>query len=262
MPKFSANLGFLWPDRPLLKRIEAAANAGFRAIELHWPYDTDAAEVRDLCARLDLTLLGINTYAGDAAKGEFGLGALPGRETDFQNAVDQSIAWCLGSGAQAIHAVAGTIPFDFPAACDTFTDNLKLAADKAATHGLTLLLEPINQRDKPGYFYSYLGQADTILDRVDKPNVQLMFDAYHVGVTEGDVLTKLARYLPRIGHVQIAAVPSRAEPDEGELRYEAIFEQLDTLGYTGWVGCEYKPRTDTDSGLAWLTKLGVKPGQA
>lgn len=260
MPKFSANLGFLWPDRPLLERINAAANAGFKAIELHWPYDTDAAQVRDLCAARDLTLLGINTYAGDTAKGEFGLGALPGREADFQHAIDQSIAWCRASGAQAIHAVAGIIPFDAPQARDTFAGNLKRAADSAAAHGLTLLLEPINQRDKPGYFYSFLQQAAAILDGVDKPNVRIMFDAYHVGVTEGDVLTKLARYLPCIGHVQIAAVPSRAEPDEGELRYKAIFEKLDDLGYTGWVGCEYHPRADTDKGLTWLDKMGVKLG--
>jgi len=260
MPKFSANLGFLWPDRPLLERIDAAADAGFKAIELHWPYDTDPAEVRHLCTARNLTLLGINTYAGDTARGEFGLGALPGREADFQRAVTQSIEWCRASGAQAIHAVAGIMPFDATQACDTFTNNLKRAADDAAAHGLTLLLEPINQRDKPGYFYSFLQQAAEILDRVDKPNVRLMFDAYHVGVTEGDVLTKLEHYLPRIGHVQIAAVPSRAEPDEGELRYEAIFEKIDSLGYTGWVGCEYRPRTDTDQGLAWLDKLGVKLG--
>ncbi|PLC51334.1 isomerase [Pollutimonas subterranea] len=256
MPKFSANLGFLWPERPLLERIDAAARAGFKAIELHWPYDTDATEVRTLCAARGLTLLGINTYAGDTEKGEFGLGALPGRETDFQQAVEQSIDWCRASGAQAIHAVAGLIPFESQAR-DTFTRNIKAAADKAAAHGLTLLLEPINQRDKPGYFYSTLAQANTILEHVDKPNVRIMFDAYHVGVTEGDVLMKLEQYLPLIGHVQIAAVPSRAEPDEGELRYEAIFEKLDTLGYKGWVGCEYKPRADTDSGLIWFDKLGA-----
>lgn len=265
MPKFSANLGFLWPDRPLPERIKAAARAGFKAIELHWPYDTDAAEVRGLCAELGLTLLGVNTSKGDAAKGESGLGALPGREAEFQQTVDQAIDWSIASGARAIHAMAGIVPAGAPAAgapaaapADTFVRNLKLAADKAAAHGLTLLLEPLNPRDAPGYFYSTLAQADAVLERVGKPNVRIMFDAYHVGVTEGDVLTRLARYLPRIGHVQIAAVPSRAEPDEGELRYEALFEKLDELGYEGWVGCEYKPRADTDDGLAWTRKLGVR----
>jgi hydroxypyruvate isomerase len=259
MPKFSANLGFLWTDRALPERIKAAAKAGFQAIELHWPYDTPASEVRDLCAELNLVLLGVNTSKGDAAKGEFGLGALPGREIEFQQAVDQAIAWSAAAGACAIHAMAGIVPGGSHAAASaTFVKNLKTAADKAAGHGLTLLLEPINQRDAPGYFYSTQAQAGAILDQVDKPNARIMFDAYHVAVAEGDVLTRLAHYFPRIGHVQIAAVPSRAEPDEGELRYEAIFEKLDELGYDGWVGCEYKPRADTDDGLAWTGKLGVR----
>ncbi|VFR43386.1 Hydroxypyruvate isomerase [plant metagenome] len=258
MPRFSANLSFLWPDLPLPARIEAAARAGFKAIELHWPYDTPADEVRARCEQLGLTLLGVNTVVGDGGRGEFGLGALPGREADFQAAIDQAIAWSVAAGGQSIHAMAGIVPpGSRPLATDTFVRNLGLAADKAAEHGLTLLLEPINPRDKPGYFYSRVAEADTIIDYVGKDNVRLMFDAYHVGVTEGDVLTRLARHLPRIGHVQIAAVPSRAEPDEGELRYEILFEQLDALGYAGWVGCEYKPRGDTDAGLAWVGKMGL-----
>ncbi|MEI2417959.1 TIM barrel protein [Orrella sp. JC864] len=259
MPRFSANLGFLWPELSLPERIQAAARAGFQAIELHWPYDTPPEQVRQLCESLGLTLLGINTDPGDTARGEFGLGALPGRQAQFQAAVDQSIAWARASGASAIHAMAGVVP---PAqreqAGAVFADNLRQAADKAAAYGLTLLLEPINPRDKPGYFYSTLAEAETVLQAVGRDNVRIMFDAYHVGVTEGDVLTRLARHLPRVGHVQIAAVPTRAEPDEGELRYEALFEALDKLGYAGWVGCEYKPRGDTDAGLAWLDKLGVK----
>lgn len=258
MPRFSANLGFLWPDLPLTERIRAAARAGFRAIEMHWPYDTPADEVRKLCAELGVTVLGINTSPGDTSRGEFGLGALPGRETDFQTAFDQAVDWSVASGATAIHAMAGVVPLASRVlATDTFVRNLQAAADKAARHGLAVLLEPINPRDKPGYFYSTLAEADAILGQVGRDNVRIMFDAYHVGVTEGDVLTKLERYLPRIGHVQIAAVPSRAEPDEGELRYEALFEKLDALGYAGWVGCEYKPRADTDTGLQWTRKLGV-----
>ena len=258
MPRFSANLGFLWTDRPLTERIQAAARAGFKAIEMHWPYDTPAEDVRVLCADLGLTVLGINTSPGDAAGGEFGLGALAGREADFQAALDQSIAWARGSGASAIHAMAGVVPVGSRAiATDVFVRNLQKAADKAASHGLILLLEPINPRDKPNYFYSTLAEADSVLGHVKRDNVKIMFDAYHVGVTEGDVFTKLERYLPRVGHVQIAAVPSRAEPDEGELRYEALFEKLDALGYEGWVGCEYKPRGDTDAGLSWTQAMGV-----
>jgi 2-dehydrotetronate isomerase len=258
MPRFSANLGFMWPDRPLLARIDAAAHAGFKAIELHWPYDMPAADVKAACQRHGLTLLGLNTAIGDAAKGEFGLGALVGREADFQSAVDQSIAYCLVSGAAAIHAMAGVVaPSDHAAGAETFVANLKLAADKAAASGLTLLLEPINQRDKPGYFYSSIARGADIIARAGKDNIKLMFDVYHVGVSEGDVLTKLRNYLPLIGHVQIAAVPSRAEPDEGEIAYGAVFKALDEIGYQGWVGCEYKPRQSTDAGLGWIKTLGV-----
>jgi hydroxypyruvate isomerase len=258
MPRFAANLGFLWPDRPLLDRIDAAHRAGFKAIELHWPYDVPAQEVKAACSARGLTLLGINTVFGDAARGESGLGAVPGREEAFQAAVDQAIDYCRASGAIAIHAMAGIVPPERMAeATGVFTDNLQLAAEKAASHGLTILLEPINQRDKPGFFYSTIARAAEMIARVGAPNVKIMFDVYHVGVSEGDVLRRIERYLPLIGHVQIAAVPSRAEPDEGEINFPAVFAALDQLGYDGWIGCEYKPRGDTDAGLGWTTKLGV-----
>ena len=130
-----------------------------------------------------------------------------------------------------------------------------MAGKKASD--LTILLEPINQRDKPGYFYSTIEEAASLIEEVDLPNIKIMFDVYHVGVSEGDILTRIRKYLPRIGHVQIAAVPSRAEPDEGEIAYPAIFEELDRLGYGGWVGCEYKPRAGTEEGLRWISALGT-----
>ena len=257
MPRFSANLGFLWPDRPLLARIDAAAAAGFKAIELHWPYDTPAAEVNAACARNRLTLLGINTVVGEPGK-DMGLGAVPGRETEFAAAIDQSIAYCLGSGAVAIHAMAGKVPPErFAEGREVLIANLKPAAQKAAAHGLTLLLEPLNQRDAPGYFYSTLEPAAEIIAAVGAPNLKLMFDCYHVGVMQGDILKRLERFMPLVGHVQIAAVPSRAEPDEGEIAYRAVFAEIDRLGYAGWVGAEYKPRAATDAGLTWVKTLGV-----
>ncbi|MEX2628465.1 MAG: TIM barrel protein [Tistlia sp.] len=257
MPKFSANLGFLWPDRPLPERVEAAARAGFRAIELHWPYeDMTAADMKAACGRLGLTLLGLNTAVGDATRGDFGLGAVPGREAEFRAAVEQAVAYCRGSGATAIHCMAGAVPeAERARGRETLLRNLEVAAGLAGD--LTLLLEPINRRDKPGYFYSRAGEAAEIIAELGLPNVKLMFDVYHVGVGEGDVLTRLERHLPIVGHVQIAAVPSRAEPDEGEIAYGAVFEALDRLGYAGWVGCEYRPRGDTDAGLAWTERLGV-----
>lgn len=259
MLNFSANLGFLWADRPLLRRIDAAGRAGFRAIELHWPYDVPATEVRAACARNGLTLLGLNTAVGDSARGEFGLGALAGRERDFEAGLDQAIAYCLAAGGRTIHAMAGVVAPEHRArARRTFLRNLEKGAAKAAEHGLTLLLEPINPRDKPGYFYSRIGEAADLIAELGASNIRLMFDVYHVGISEGDVLTRLERHFPLIGHVQIAAVPSRAEPDEGEIRYRAVFELLEALGYAGWIGCEYKPRADTDAGLVWMEALAVR----
>jgi hydroxypyruvate isomerase len=236
--------------------MQAAARAGFRAVEMHFPYDVPAAEVAQTARREGLTLLGINTSPGRS--GERGLGAVPGRESDFQAAVEQSIEYCLASGATAIHAMAGNVPAqDQGPARTVFMQNLRVAAGKAAGHGLTLLLEPLNPRDSPGYFYSRVAEAVSLIEDLALANVKLQFDVYHVGSGEGDVLVKLQKYLPVIGNVQIAAVPSRAEPDEGEISYRAVFARLEELGYSGWVGCEYRPRADTDAGLRWLSQLGV-----
>jgi hydroxypyruvate isomerase len=254
--RFAANIGLLWPDRPLLERMQAAARAGFRAVEMHFPYDVPPREVAETARREGLTLLGINTSPGRS--GERGLGALPGRESDFQAAVDQSIDYCVACGANGIHAMAGNVPAqDYGRARTVFLQNLRSAARKAAQHGLTLLLEPLNPRDNPGYFYSTVAQAVSLIEELNLANVKLQFDVYHVGSGEGDVLVKLQKYLPVIGNVQIAGVPSRAEPDEGEISYRAVFARLEDLGYGGWVGCEYRPRAGTDEGLSWRSKLGV-----
>jgi len=256
MPRFSANLGFLWTDRPLLARVAAASEAGFKAVEVHWPFDVPAAEVRAACEARNLELLALNTAPGNTASGDFGLGALDGRQAEFRAAFDQAAAYARESGASAVHVMAGVVPeADKKRAREVFADNLAAATQEAPD--LALLLEPINQRDKPGYFYSTLGEAASLIEEIGAPNLKLMFDVYHVGVSEGDVLTRLERFLPVTGHVQIAAVPSRCEPDEGEIAYRAIFGALDRLGYEGWVGCEYRPRAGTDEGLRWMKALGV-----
>lgn len=255
MINLSANLGFMWPDRPLLERIKAAGQAGFKAIELHWPYDVPATETRAACAAAEVSLLGINTAVGDVAKGEFGLAALPGREAEFEQVFTQSLAYCVGSGATSIHAMAGVID-DTPESAATLVSNLRRVASSASAAGISVLLEAINPRDKAGYFYHRVERAAEIIDEVGSPNVKLMFDAYHVGVGQGDIIRRLEKLLPLIGHIQIAAVPSRAEPDEGEVNYPAIFDAIEAVGYAGWVGCEYRPRGDTDAGLSWRDTLG------
>ncbi len=258
MLRFSANLGFLWSQLPLLERIEHAAASQFNAIELHWPYDTSPTEVRDACQRNGLTLLAANAPIGNASLGESGLAALPGRETDFKKSFESSLLWCHQAGAKAIHVLPGIVPVDQRVlATKTLVSNLQWAADLAARSGFTILLEAINQRDKPGYFYSTQAESNVIREQCERDNIKLMFDVYHVGVAEGDILNKLEYYLPHIGHIQIAAVPSRAEPDEGEVDYSVVLRRIDSLGYQGWIGCEYKPRSSVEAGLAWRTPFMV-----
>jgi 2-dehydrotetronate isomerase len=259
MMRFSANLGFLWADRPLVARIDAAARAGFRAVEMHWPYDVPASEVAQAARRNGVSLLGINTAPGRFDAGERGLGAVPGRARDFLATVDQSVEYCRSSGATAIHVMAGNVAApDHARARAVFADNLRIAAVKAAVHRITLLLEPLNPTDNPGYFYSTLAEAVSLIEELAAPNLKLQFDVYHVARSEGDVLAKLEKYRHHIGHVQIAAVPSRAEPDEGEIAYPAIFAALDRLKYDGFIGCEYRPRGDTDQGLTWMERMGLR----
>lgn len=260
MLRFSANLGFLWPDRPLLARIDAAADAGFRAIELHYPYDVPAEAVADACRRRNVKLLGINTNVGSGADPHVGLAAVPGRERDFETLFAQALAYATTAGGNGIHVMAGRVADeDRSRATDVLVANLGWAAPQAADRGLQILLEALNPHDMPGYYYSRLAEAAAIIDAVGAPNIRLMFDTYHVGRVGDDVPALLERYLDRIGHIQIAAVPSRAEPDEGTLDYRAMFGNIESVGYRGWVGCEYRPRGTTDDGLAWMKTLGVSP---
>lgn len=256
--ELSANLGFLWAQLPLVQRIERAAAAGFKAVELHWPYDTPAEDVRMACEKHGMTLLSVNTPQGDVQAGDAGLAAQVGRESEFKAAFELSLAWASEAGASKIHVLPGMANVNDPVASrQTFVANLQWAADLAARDGMTILLEALNHRDKPGYFYHTQAQSNSIRAEANRDNIKLMFDVYHVGVTEGDVLVKLEHYLPVIGHIQIAAVPSRREPDEGEIRYEAVFERLQELGFSGWIGCEYKPRGEVEDGLSWVQAMGL-----
>lgn len=257
MPKFSANLGFLWHDRPLLDRVQAAADAGFRAIELHWPFDTPATELRAACQGLDLELLGINTPPGDTATGEFGLAALPGREAAFADAFRMTAAYARAAGAGYVHIMVGNSERR-DASHRTLLANLDFACSHAPD--LTLLLEAINVHDAPGYFYSRQQEVQAIVAAHAALNLRMMFDCYHVGRMGENVVETLENCLPLVGHVQIASVPDRSEPDHGSVDYREVFAALDRLGYRGWVGCEYRPSGDTGAGLRWMEKLGLSAG--
>lgn len=251
--RFSANLGFLWADRPLPDAIRAAKAAGFDAVECHWPYETPAPEVKAALEETGLPMLGLNTRRGNLAKGENGLSALPGREAEARDAIDEALDYARQTGTRAVHVMAGFACG--PAARATFIENLRHACDQAATLDITILIEPLNHYDAPGYFLSTSEQAAGIIHEVGHQSVKLMFDCYHLQIMEGDLSRRLARLLPLIGHIQIASVPDRGTPDHGELNYKYIFAELDRLGWTPPIGAEYRPTAPTDDTLEWLRNL-------
>ncbi|MEM6487673.1 MAG: TIM barrel protein [Pseudomonadota bacterium] len=247
MTAFSANLGFLWAERPLPDAIRAAHAAGFAAVECHWPYTVPADEVRAALRETGLPMLGLNTVRG--APGENGLAALPGREGEARAAIEQALAYAETVDAAAVHVMAGLA--EGPAAAASFADNLAFACASTAR---TILIEPLNPHDAPGYFLRTTDQARDIVAAVGAPNLRLMFDCYHVGRTEGDLTARLAELLPIVGHIQFAAVPHRGPPDEGELNFETIFRRIAALGWDRPLGAEYRPDGPTDASLAWLDR--------
>jgi len=256
MPRFAANLGYLFTERPLLERIDAAAAAGFKAVELQFPYEAPASAVKTAIERNKLTILGLNTPPG--REGEFGLAAVPGREKDWQDLFTRALNYASAIGASAIHCLAGKVASEQrPAADRVFIDNLTRAADLAAPKNIILLIEPINARDRPNYFLNHVEHAAAVIDKIASPNIRMQFDFYHVQIVGGDLIYRLEKFLPVVGHLQCAAVPSRHEPDEGEINYRAVFEAVDRLGYQGWIGAEYRPRARTEDGLDWARQYGV-----
>jgi hydroxypyruvate isomerase len=248
--RFSANIGFLWADRPLPDAIRAAKAAGFDAVECHWPYATPAAEVAAALAETELQMLGLNTRRGDLAARENGLAALPGREAEARAAIDEAIAYAIAIGTPNVHVMAGFA--HGPGAETTFLANLHYACTQAAAHAITILIEPLNHYDAPGYFLSTTSQARALIETLAAPNLRLMFDCYHVQLMEGDLSNRIKALLPLIGHIQFASVPDRGAPDHGEVNYAHIFGVIEGLGYNAPLGAEYKPGGDTDATLGWL----------
>ena len=253
MTQFSANLGFLWTELSLPDAIRAAKKAGFNAVECHWPYEVPAGAVTDALEETGFTMLGINTVRGDVAAGDNGLAAIPGREAEARVAIDQAIDYAAAIGTPNVHVMAGIA--GGPKARSTFLENLLYATDKAAPHGITILIEPLNHSDAPTYFLNTSAQAVTIILQVGAENLKLMFDCYHLQIMEGDISRRLAATRPIIGHIQIASVPDRAEPNGGELDYRHVLEAIAGIGYTAPIGAEYKPQKSTADGLGWLTEL-------
>jgi len=256
MPKFAANIAYLFTERPLIERFAAAAAAGFKAVELQFPYDHAPSAVKAELEKHGLTQLGLNSPPG--REGEFGVAALPGRERDWDASFQQALDYAVAIGGSAVHCLAGKVPPEQrPAAERTFIANLTRAADLAKGKNITLLIEPINAIDRPNYFLNRVEHAADIIEKVGRPNVKIQFDFYHVQIVGGDLIRRFEKHQSFVGHVQIASVPDRHEPDEGEISYPAIFDALDRFGWTGWTACEYRPRGRTEDGLGWGRAYGI-----
>lgn len=249
--RFSANLGFLWTDRPLPDAVRAAKAAGFDAVECHWPYSVPVAATKAALEETGLSMLGLNTSRGNTAIGENGLCALPGREADARAAIDEALAYAAGLSVSAVHVMAGNS--SGPRARRAFCENLAYACD-AAGDAVTILIEPLNPYNAPGYFLNGTQQAADIIREVGKPNLRLMFDFYHIQIIEGDVTRRFETLLPLIGHVQIASVPDRGTPDHGELDYGYVLQRVAELGWKHPIGAEYLPRDVANPDMSWLAR--------
>jgi hydroxypyruvate isomerase len=259
MPDFTANIAFLFPELPFLDRIDAAKAAGFDKVECHFPYEFPILALRERLDGAGVRLTGLNTQPGDRSKGEWGMAGVPGREDQFRRDFAQAFDYAVALGASVIHVMAGTVaPGERQAGLKTYVANLRFAAREVAGT-LTLLLEPLNHRDAPGYLVSRSDDIAQIIAEIGAPNVKLLFDIYHVQIMEGDLIRRLEKHRDIIGHVQVAGVPDRAEPDEdNEVNFNAIFRALERIGYRGLVGLEYKPRGDTVAGLRWMEEMGLR----
>ena len=254
MPRFAANLTMMYNEHAFLDRFGAAAQDGFKAVEFLFPYDFPAA---DLKARLDehqLTQALFNAPPGDWAKGERGIASLPGREDEFRRSVETGLSYARVLANKKLHVMAGLIAPDQSREHhrEVYLKNLAYAANAAQAEGITIVIEPINTRDIPGFFLNRQDDAQTICAEVGARNLQVQFDCYHCQIVEGDLAVKLKRDMPRIGHIQIAGVSERHESDIGELNYPYLFDLIDALGHEGWIGCEYRPRAGTSAGLGWV----------
>ena len=258
MPRFAANLSMMYQELDFLERFGAAAADGFKAVEFLFPYAYPAQQIRDALDAAGLQQVLFNAPPGDWASGERGIASLPGRESEFKESIALAIDYAKILGNRHIHVMAGLLRPDQDAEKHraVYLRNLAYAALLASRAEMTILIEPINHRDMPGYFLNYQHDAHQICEELGNTSLQVQFDIYHCQIMEGDIATKLKRDLSRptggVGHIQIAGVPNRHEPSDGEVNYPYLLTLLDELGYAGWVGCEYRPKAGTSAGLGWL----------
>lgn len=250
--RYSANIGFLWEHLPLPERIVAAANAGFDAVECHFPYEHDAQEIASVLRASNVPMIGINTLLGPPGEGLFGVAAVVGKEELARNYIDQAINYAQIVGATNVNVVAG-VNANPNTSESVFQENLIYACNQAALSDINIVIEPLNPRAVENYHFHRVEHAISIIESVAKDNLKLMFDFYHTQIVQGDLAALLQKYMRYIGHIQISAVHDRGEPDQGEINYPFMLELLEKNGYSGYIGAEYKPRGQTvESGLGWL----------
>jgi hydroxypyruvate isomerase len=259
VPRFAANLSMMFSEHPFLDRFDAAAKAGFTGVEFLFPYEYPATELKQRLSGNGLTQALFNMPPGDWAKGERGLAALPGRQTQFRDSVKLALDYATALGCKLVHCMAGIVPADVSpvTAAATYAANLAWAGEQGLAAGVKLAIEPINHRDMPGYYLNTEAQGAAIAEAIGLDKVGLQFDVYHCQTTEGDVTKRMEKHLKVIVHMQIADVPARNEPGTGEIGWPFVFRRMDELGYAGWVGLEYRPAGDTIAGLSWRKTFGV-----
>ena len=260
MPKFAANLSFILQEVGFLDRFAAAADCGFKAVEYLSPYEHAPEVIAEQLNRQGLVQALFNMPPGDWATGERGTAALVGREQEFRDGVEQALGYAKATNCKLLHAMAGVLPpgSDRAEAERTYVANLRHAAERLSREGITVIIEPINNRDIPGYFLNTTTQAMSVIDRVGHPNLKLQLDLYHVQIMEGDLAHRIRTLAGHYPHVQIAGNPGRHEPDVGEVNYPFLFDLFDELGYSGWIGCEYRPKGETRAGLGWAKRYGIR----
>jgi 2-dehydrotetronate isomerase len=260
LPKFAANLSFIFQEVGFLDRFAAAAACGFKAVEYLTPYDHPPEVIAGQLNRHGLVQALFNMPPGDWAAGERGIGALPGRETEFRDGVEKALVYAKATKCRLLHAMAGVLPAgrDRAEAERVYLANLLHAAERLAGEGIAVVIEPINTRDIPGYFLNTTTQAMSVIERVGHPNLKLQLDLYHVQIMEGDLAHGIRALAGHYPHVQIAGNPGRHEPDVGEINYPYLFDLFDELGYSGWIGCEYRPKGETKAGLGWAKRYGIE----
>lgn len=261
MPSFSANLSMLFTDVDFLHRFGKAAAAGFHAVECQFPYSYSVEALAEQLRRHQLIQVLHNLPPGDWARGERGIACLPDRVSEFQDSVGRAIEYATALDCPRLNCLAGIAPPDahHDELRETFVDNLRFAAGELKGYGITLVIEPLNTRDTPGFFLQTSRQAADIIEDVGADNLALQFDVYHANIMDGDIIASIHQHAACIAHVQIADDPGRHEPGTGTIDFAAVFKALDDTSYAGWIGCEYVPETTTEEGLGWLRRLETGP---